>query len=134
MKQACSFSDVFASQAVSRYTFPWQPRRSDLLHARGSGTWRLSRAGSFCSPTLHSTGRLGTATVAGPCEGTQPRRELLLAAPNGEPHSRGERFGAGKRHPGSEKLTASLRNILLESFLHLLLSPRVICMQIKHGW
>lgn len=71
---------------------------------------------------------------AEPCAEAQPERELLLAAPNGEPHSRWERFEAGKRHPGSGKLTASLCSILLKSVLHLLLSPRVICMQIKHGW
>ncbi|CAN8185029.1 unnamed protein product [Coccothraustes coccothraustes] len=83
--------------------------------------------GPFVPP--RSTARGGweqTRALAGPCAGTPPRRELLLAAPNGEPHSRWESFGAGKRHPGSGKLTASLRSILLESFLHLLLSPRVI--------
>lgn len=139
MEQARSFSPVFASQDVSWYTFPWQPWRSNPLHARGSGTGRLSRAGSRCSFTLHSAGSPGTDTGPwlSPARGLGRRgssSSRLREPRTGEPHSRWERFEAGKRHRGSGKLTAALCSTLLESFLHLLLSPRVICTQIKHGW
>lgn len=85
MEQARSFSPVFASQDVSWYTFPWQPWRSNPLHARGSGTGRLSRVGSWEPLFLHAPQRREPGsrhgTVAEPCAGTRPTRKLLLAAP-----------------------------------------------------
>lgn len=45
---------IFASWAVSWYMSPWRPWRSDPLHARGSATWRLSRAGSWETLFFHA--------------------------------------------------------------------------------
>lgn len=117
--------------------------RGDLilftLVARALGDCHGLGAGSRCSFTLHSAGSLGTDTGPwlSPARGLGRRgssSSRLREPRTGEPHSRWERFEAGKRHRGSGKLTAALCSPLLESFLHLLLSPRVICTQIKHGW
>lgn len=135
-------SHVFASRAVSWYISPWRPWRSDLLYAHGSGTWRLSQTGSWETLFLHAPQHREAwrQTQPGLVRGLTLTRELLLAAPNtpramlqGAPAPLGA-FCGGVTLSGSGKLTASLCSILSESFLHLLLSPQVKCMQIKHGW
>lgn len=90
----------------------------------------------------HSTAQGGLETdTALPGVRTHPD---MGAPPHGsgntETHVPGSPGPAGRVSGGSDTLsrsgkpTASLCSILSESFLHLLLSLLVKCMQIKHGW
>lgn len=82
-EQTCSCQgeqDFFASRAVSWCTSPWWPWRSDLLRAHGSGTWRLSRAGSCETLFLHALQHREAwrQTQPTPVQGLTLTWELLL--------------------------------------------------------